>query len=87
MTDVTIKRRGAGLSLCLSLAAVLGPSVLAGCDEGYSTQDAAAYCDIERENNPTMSDELYQTCIACFEACGGDCRSRATTPVTFECEE
>ena len=69
------------------MGAILVSYHLAGCADSLSTQEAAVRCDVERQNKVTVTEEAYQACIACFEACGDDCRARATNPATYECEE
>ena len=65
---------------------ILAAIGLASCGQ-FSTQEAAERCDIERANKPTVTDEVYQACIACFEDCGNDCVAAGTTPETYRCSE
>jgi hypothetical protein len=71
----------------LRFALILGAPLLGACGGHLSTQDAAERCNIERANKPTVTDEAYQACIACFEDCGDDCAAAGTTPETYRCAE
>lgn len=59
--------------------------VLAACSEGVSTQEAAARCDIERQNSTSVLEESYAQCIACQEECGDDCKAQGKTPEEYAC--
>jgi hypothetical protein len=59
--------------------------MLAACDNGYSTQEAVARCDVEQENKPEITDEIYASCVACFEACGDECQPQDSSPESYAC--
>ena len=73
---------GAGLA---ALTLAFG---LAGCGDGYTTQEAYATC---REILPPATEEdepeVFTDCVACHENCGTDCNSEATSPTTFTCPD
>jgi hypothetical protein len=56
-----------------------------GCGGGYSTQEADARCKQERTNKPTLTDESFAQCVACFEDCGADCEAAGSTPEQYAC--
>ena len=72
---------------CLSIAAFLVSCLLTGCGDGLTTQEAVDVCDIEAENKPAVTAEAYDACIACFEACGDECKAQSTSPETYACED
>jgi hypothetical protein len=60
---------------------------LSACGGRFSTQEAVERCDIERANKLTVTDEVYDACVACFEDCGEDCAAAGSTPETYRCPE
>ena len=57
----------------------------AGCDGGFSDEEAAARCDQEREARECMTDAAYDECVAAYVECGEDVVIAGTCPTTFSC--
>ncbi|MFO0756152.1 MAG: hypothetical protein U0359_06655 [Byssovorax sp.] len=58
---------------------------LAGCDSGYTTQEAYARCEIEQKNSTTVTDDSFKSCVACFEQCGDTCAAQGKVPEEYAC--
>jgi hypothetical protein len=72
--------------LVTSLSALLLGALFAGCGPGYSQQDAADYCEIEKANKTAcFTDAAFNQCIECLEECGAECVPAATCPATYSC--
>lgn len=70
------------------IAALLFFCVAALCAcGGYSTQEANRACEDERARNPTITDESFALCVACYETCGEECTSVADSPPTYVCPD
>lgn len=73
------------LAITPFLLALLG--VLAGCDDGLSTQEAVERCKIEQMNSTTVTAESVTSCVACFEQCGDQCKALGKTPEEYACPQ
>ena len=73
---------GAGLS---ALTLAFG---LAGCGDGFTTQQAYGTC---RKVLPLSAEEdtpeVFADCVACHEDCGTSCNEQGTSPTTFTCPD
>jgi hypothetical protein len=59
---------------------------LAGCGNGYTTQQATQTCDVEKQAKQTLTDAAYQECISCYESCGTSCNATADVPPHYACQ-
>ena len=59
-----------------------------GCSSGLSVEDATQRCDQEKTAKGLLfGTQTYNECIACFEKCGDDCTSAASSPSTYTCPD
>ena len=71
-------------------AAVLVITSLAalGCGSGLSVEDATIRCDQEKAAKGALfSTTTYNECLTCYETCGNECSSVASSPPTYKCAE
>jgi hypothetical protein len=53
---------------------------------GYSDEEAAAKCTLERDaKGVCFNDATYVQCTACFQECGDDCAVAESCPVQYVC--
>lgn len=64
---------------------VLACALASGCGNGFTTQQAIAECDVEKRVRQGMNDDAYKQCVACYEACGNDCMTTGTLPLSYAC--
>ncbi len=72
----------------IGAAAVLMITSMAafGCSSGLSVEDATVRCDQEKTAKGSLfGTETYNECLACYEKCGDDCSSVASSPPTYSC--
>lgn len=78
------------IGLFSALIVALG---LAGCGGGFSTEDAVARCDQERDGRnagapPCIDDAAYAECVAAYEECGDDAQFvDGACPLSFSCSD
>jgi hypothetical protein len=54
---------------------------------GWSTEEATAQCEEERERLQSCFDAAaMEQCIACHEDCGGDCSLVIGQPCVYSCD-
>lgn len=63
---------------------------LAGCDGGFSDEEAQQRCDQERESrgagqNSCLTDAAYEECLSAYVECGSDVRIADSCPTRFVC--
>jgi hypothetical protein len=59
-----------------------------GCSSGLSVEDATVRCDQEKTAKGSLfGTGTYQECLSCYESCGDDCASVATSPPTYKCPD
>jgi hypothetical protein len=76
---VSTRVRAAPLACLVALACSCG---------GYSEEDARTFCDQERAALAMcFTDEVYDTCLHCYQECGVDCDRAASCPERYSCEE
>ncbi len=66
------------------LALVVAGSLVFGCSNRSSTQEATATCQSLAKVDPTIAGDSFNACVACFENCS-DCEKKGTSPPTFQC--
>lgn len=74
----------------IGAAAVLVITSLAalGCGSGLSVEDATIRCDQEKASKGSLfGRETYNECISCYETCGNECSSVASSPPTYKCAD
>ena len=77
-----VRTVGAAVVLVITSLAALG------CSSGLSTEDATIRCDQEKTAKGSLfGTQTYNECIACYELCGDDCASAATSPPTYKCAD
>ena len=65
-------------------ALVLALAALAGCDGGYTTEEAEVRC---RSINPVGQPcGAYDACVECYEECGDDCAEADSCPKQYSCQ-
>ncbi|MFS8066908.1 MAG: hypothetical protein ACMG6S_11105 [Byssovorax sp.] len=72
----------------LSAAAVLVITSTAalGCGSGLSLEDATIRCDQEKVSKGSLfARGTYDECLWCYQTCGDECTSVASSPPTYEC--
>ena len=72
----------------IGAAAVLVITSMAafGCSSGLSVEDATVRCDQEKTAKGSLfGTETYNECLSCYEECGDDCTSVASSPPTYTC--
>lgn len=74
--------RFSGVFGLIMLLASLG---LAGCGDGYSSDEAKDVCDLEA-NKPCSNAETTAQCVSCYEECGTDCAVLESCPVQYACQ-
>lgn len=59
----------------------------AGCgDEGRTQEEATIWCDQDKAaKTATVTQDSYDQCMSCQQACGDSCRAQATAPETYKC--
>jgi hypothetical protein len=71
-----------GLGLAVAL------SILFGCGDHYSTQEAYDICHEQLGRNPSAyAPETFAGCVACYEDCGAECASTGIAPAVYQCPE
>ena len=71
-------------------AAVLVITSLAalGCGSGLSLEDATIRCDQEKTAKGSLfGPQTYNQCLKCYETCGDECSSVASSPPTYQCAD
>ena len=68
----------------MRLSCIAALACIAACG-GYSTQEAYDRCEEERTVKPTVTDEAFAQCVACYEDCGNDCVAQGTSPESYLC--
>jgi hypothetical protein len=70
-----------------SISAIVAvASLIPGCGDQFTTQEAYAACEELIVAGPAGDPpELFAECVACHEDCGSSCERKATTPARFEC--
>lgn len=77
-----------GLTVAMLLSSV---AVLAGCESGFSDQEAVARCDEELaarkggQADSCMTEEAYDLCLSAYTECGEDVEILETCPTKFQC--
>lgn len=64
---------------------VLASALVSACGSGFTTQQAIAQCDAEKDVRQGLNDDIYKQCVACYEACGNDCAVTSTLPPSYAC--
>ncbi|MEP7122213.1 MAG: hypothetical protein ABJE95_14935 [Byssovorax sp.] len=73
---------GAAAVLVITSMAVLG------CGSSLSLEDATIRCDQEKAAKGMLFGRTtYQECLSCYQICGNECSSVATSPPTYMCSD
>lgn len=73
---------GAAAVLVLTSMAALG------CGKGLSEEDATIRCDQEKTAKGSLfGTETYNECLTCYETCGDECTSVASSPPEYKCAD
>lgn len=69
------------------LTAFACASLVYGCGDQASTQEAYAICDGLTGNVGTSSEEAFVACVACHEDCGSDCAAVGAEAGYYACPD
>jgi hypothetical protein len=73
-------------AFALALLSTLAAAAL-GCGGGLSTEQATVRCDQERTAQAgCFTDEVYASCLNCYEECGDSCTILESCPLQYSCQ-
>ena len=73
---------GAAAVLVITSVAALG------CGKGLSLEDATIRCDQEKTAKGSLfGPGTYNECLTCYETCGDECTSVASSPPAYKCSD